>query len=41
MAQLFMTSSDLERSNGGQANGGQGRNLETLADTAKCIIYDG
>ena len=35
LAQLSMTLSDLER----QIS--EGRNLETLADTAKCIINDG
>ena len=40
LAQLSMTSSDLERSNQVR-HISEGRNLETLADTAKFIINDG
>ena len=42
LTQLSMSLSDIggQRSNGGQANF-RWRNLETLADTAKCLINDG
>ena len=40
LAPLSLALSDIERSNRGQAFS-EGRNLETLADTAKVIINDG